>query len=67
MECRVKILKPLDGVFAKYQPEVGQIYDANYKPACRKKGTGTYAAVCVIDVLDKKIALKRDEYEILGV
>ena len=63
--CIVKILQHLEGVFSKYQPEIGKIYDAEYR-TCYKKGRSSCTAVCVIDILGKRIALRNGEYEIVG-
>ena len=65
IKCKVRILCPLPGVYTKYQPKVGEVYDADYKPSTVKSAGRYYAPVCVINVLDKKICLKKDEYEIL--
>lgn len=63
MKCKVRILKPLAGVYPKYQPKVGGIYDAIYKNERYKKNRRSRYTVCIITVLDKKICLKKDEYE----
>lgn len=63
--CKVKILQSLPGVYPKYQPEIGKIYDAEYRPV-EKRGTSSCSAVCLIDILDKRIALRKGEYEIVG-
>ena len=55
---KIRIVKPLDGVFAEYQPEVGQVYEANY--CDRKRGR---PRTCIIKVLDKMICLRDGEYE----
>lgn len=63
---KIRVIKHLDGVFPEYQPEVGRIYDAVYNEK-RTGGTGSgWAYICIIDVKDKKICLKRDEYELVG-
>ena len=59
--CKVRILQHLPGVFSKYQPEIGKIYDAEYGKAHKYK----FSETCVIDVLDKRIALRKGEYEIV--
>lgn len=64
IKCKVKILSPLPEVFPSYQPIVGQVYDASYHPS-RKRGKSTTTEVCLIDVKDKKIALRKGEYEIV--
>lgn len=63
-KVKIKVLCPLPGVFTKYQPQVGKIYDAEYHPA-KKRGNSSSVAVCLIDILDKRIALRKDEYEIV--
>jgi hypothetical protein len=65
IKCKVRILCPLPGVYPKYQPTVGEVYDADYKKAQRRKTGHKNSPVCIIDVLDKKICLKKGEYEIL--
>lgn len=66
MICKVKVIKDAEGVFPEYTPEVGRVYDAKYIPRSRKKnGTGV-AEFCVIDMLDKKIILRGDEFEVVG-
>lgn len=64
IKCKVKVLCPLPGVYSKYQPEVGKIYDADYRKIARTTGQTT-SPVCVIKILDKSICLKTGEYEIL--
>lgn len=66
MKVKVKILKPLPGVFAEYQPEVGQIYDASYAPPrWLVRGKQHTSPTCIIEVKDKKICLRQNEYEIV--
>lgn len=62
---KVRILKPLEGVFTKYQPVVGRVYDALYNLRYPDKQQCLRAHICIIDVKDKKICLKRDEYELV--
>ncbi len=62
---KVRILCPLPGVYPKYQPKVGEVYEADYKESSFKSAGRFYAPVCVIDILDKRICLKKGEYEIL--
>ena len=63
---KIRVIRPLDGVFTEYQPEVGRIYDAIYNEK-RTGGIGSgWAYICIIDVKDKKICLKREEYELVG-
>lgn len=62
--CKVRIIKYAEGVFPEYQPEIGKVYDAKYweqTSDSMKKAR----PVCIIDVKDKHIALRKDEYEIV--
>jgi hypothetical protein len=65
VKCNVRILCPLLGVYPKYQPTVGEVYEAYYKMATQRKSGKNYSPVCVINVLDKKICLQKGEYEIV--
>jgi hypothetical protein len=65
MIIKVKILRPLAGVFAECQPEVGKVYVASYRPSLKHTTYNLhYAPVCIIDVNGKKICLRPNEYEI---
>ena len=55
---KVRIVKPLEGVFAEYQPEVGQVYNACFCERGVKK-----ARTCAVKVRDKMICLRDGEYE----
>ena len=66
-KVKVRILCHLSEVYPKYQPTVGEIYEAEYKKATQRKSGRYYAPVCFIEVLDKKICLRKGEYEIVEV
>ena len=55
--CNVRILRPLNGVFANYQPVVGGVYEAQHKKV--KK----VSHICIIKIKDKMICLRDGEYE----
>ena len=59
--CKVRIIQHLPGVYPKYQPEIGRIYDAEHGKSSKYQNSET----CVIDILDKRIALRKGEYEIV--
>lgn len=62
--CKVRITKPLNGVYPRYQPVVGNIYDATYRMT--KKSNGHLVQpVCIISVSNKPIAIRKDEYEVV--
>lgn len=61
MQCKIRITKVLDGVWAKYQPEVGMVYDADYVLARDKK----MPAVAIINMDGKPIVVRKHEFELL--
>ena len=63
--CKVRIIKYAEGVFPEYQPEIGKVYDAKYWEQA-SDNMKKVRPVCIIDVKDKRIALRKDEYEIVG-
>ena len=63
--CKVRIIKYAEGVFPEYQPEIGKVYDAKYWEQA-SDNMKKVRPVCIIDVKDKRIALREDEYEIVG-
>ena len=60
IKCRIRVPKPIEEVYAEYQPDNDKVYDAVYR-----KGTATYktSGFCVIDVKDKKIVVRDGEFE----
>ena len=65
IKCKVRILCHLPGVYTKYQPTVGEIYEAEYKKTEHRRDGRAYSPVCAIKILDKKICLRKGEYEIV--
>ena len=67
--CKIRIVKPLDGVYPLYQPEVGKVYDATYYPEQRTKTKRKDIMVraCVaLDIAGKKIVVRPSEYQMVG-
>ena len=64
--CKIRITKYANGVFPEYQPEIGRVYEAKYVRQT-SDNMRRYAPVCIIDVKDKRIALRKDEYEIVEI
>lgn len=64
---RVRVTRPPDEVFPECQPEVGGIYDAQYCESVQSKQGRQLSRtpICIITVKDKKICLRKGEYEIL--
>lgn len=65
MQCKIRTTKGLDGVWPEYQPEVGKVYDADYAPAKHNKEGCRNSEFCVVDIKDKRIVLRRGEFEIV--
>ena len=61
MMCKIRITKGLEGVFTKYQPIVGKIYDADYSP----KESKSKPEMAVIMINGKKIIVRRNEFELV--
>lgn len=61
--CKIRITKCLEGVFAKYQPEVGKVYDADYTP----KTGRSCPAMAVIIIHGKPIIVRNNEFELVEV
>lgn len=68
IKCKVKVIKEVLDIFTKYQPKVGKIYDAELSPAHERGNRHNYEGkveFCIIDVFDKRIVLRKGEYEIV--
>lgn len=68
MKCQIKIVKEVLDLFSRYRPTVGAIYDAELSPAVSSawgSGISGKAEFCVLDILDKKIIVRKGEYEIV--
>lgn len=57
---KIRIIHALEGVFPKYQPVIGGVYDALYRQSNKR-----YADFSVITVLDKYIVVREGEFEIV--
>lgn len=66
--CKIRIVKPLDGVYPKYQPKVGRVYNAKFVEARPRPGNYSgkdNSEFCIIDIADKKIVVRPGEYEMI--
>ena len=66
--CKIRIIRPLNGVYPKYQPAVGKIYDVTLYPAMKgtnRKSRESCAECVAIDIAGKKIVVRKDEYEMI--
>ena len=68
---KVRATKFLEGVFQKYQPTIGKVYDAEYNPGIRRNARNTTsgpacAPFCVVKISDMPIVLRKGEFEVVG-
>jgi hypothetical protein len=59
-EVKIRAIKELPGVYLKYQPVIGKIYDGVYR-----QSASNVASFCVIPILDKMIVLRNGEFEVI--
>lgn len=65
---QIRVAKIPEDVFPKYCPELGKVYKAEYVPG-RKHSDGDptgNSAFCIVDIKDKRIILRKGEFEIVG-
>lgn len=63
INCKIRIIKEVEGVYPEYRPKIGQIYDAEYKD-----GIHSYKKcppVCIVNIAGKRIIIRKDEFEIV--
>jgi hypothetical protein len=65
MKCRIRIVKEIEDVFPRYRPKFGNVYDAEYIDS--SKPYKVFPPVCILNIADKRIIIRKDEFEILGV
>lgn len=62
-KVKIRITKDIENLYPQYTPKVGKIYDAEYI-----ESTITYQKghdICVINIADKRIIVRDDEFEIV--
>lgn len=62
IEIKVRFSEPIPGVYTKFQPVLGKIYDAVFYPGSRKHGC-RHTAVCLLKIHNELIAIRKGEYE----
>lgn len=60
MKRKIRPTRKLNGVYPKYQPEVGKVYEAEHCPSGKRHGD-----FCIIDIKDKRIVLRKGEFEVV--
>ena len=64
MNCKIRITQEIEGLYPEYQPKVGKVYYAEYiEPTSQRQGS----AICVVNILGKRIILRKGEYEIVDL
>ena len=59
---KIRVMKEILNIFEEYRPEQGKLYYAEYSNPRRNK-----TEFCIVDILDKRIVLRKGEFEIVGV
>ena len=63
MKCKIRIIKDIEGLFPECRPNVGKIYDAEYRESTWKQRS--IPPICVINIAGKRITIREDEFEVL--
>lgn len=56
--CKIKVVKEVMDIYELYRPEVGKVYDAQRGESVRHNKD-----FVVLDIRDKRIVLRKGEYE----
>ena len=62
-KVKIRITKDIENLYQQYKPKVGKIYDAEYIESSISYQRGR--DVCVINIADKRILVREDEFEIV--
>ena len=62
--CKIRIIKDIEGLFPELRPKVGKVYDAEYIESYRSYQR--FPAICIINIAGKRIIIRKDEFEIVG-
>ena len=57
--CTIRVVQEVPEIFPEYCPEKGSVYEAVYSKPREKN------EFCVLSIKDKKIVLRRGEFEVL--
>ena len=63
MKCKIRITKDITELFPECRPQVGKVYDAEYKESTYKHRKSP--PVCIINIAGKRIVIRNDEFEIV--
>ena len=64
-QCKIRITKDIAGLYPQYRPKVGKIYKAEYIEYATANRKPT--SIGVIEIMGKRIIIRRDEFEIVEV
>lgn len=62
-DCRIRVTKDVLSIFAEYRPVVGKEYDAK---RCALAKYAKSAEFVIVNILDKRIVLRKGEYEVVA-
>lgn len=61
-KVRIKVVQDVLAIYDEYRPVVGKVYDAKL---CALAKYAKSAEFVILDILDKKIILRKGEYEVV--
>ena len=64
-KCKIRIIKEILGIYPRYQPKIGKVYFAEYIESTTR-AVRKAAPICVINMADKRVIVRKDEFEIVG-
>lgn len=65
MKCKIRITKDIPELFPECRPKVGKVYDAEYIESKYKRRK--IPPICAINIAGKRIIIRNNEFEIVGV
>lgn len=60
-KCRIKVIKEVLEIYPMYRPKLGKVYDA-----MKGKSTKKTKDFVIVDIRDKRIVLRKGEFEVVG-
>ena len=63
INCKIRIIKEVEGVYPEYRPKVGKVYDAEYIDS--SKDYKKFPPVCILNISGKRIIIRKNEFEIV--
>ena len=63
--CKIRIIKEITDIFPRFCPQLGKVYDAEAAEKTHKYEK--FPPMCIVEIAGKKIIVRDDEFEIVGV